>query len=250
MRRLAYILLLLLITGYTAFAADSYNAAWWKKANGYYSSKQYDSALFYFEKIAALSPRDAVVYYNLGNTYYRLNQIGPAVLNYERALKIKPSYKEAADNLVVAQSRIPNRIAGMNEIFFVRWWQGLTSGNNATVWALLSLLLFVLLVGLLLAKRFRKAERVPSQVTPFIAVAWLLVLFISVVAAANRQNTDTAVVMQNDAQLLSEPEKGKIQSLVPEGTTVKCEAEIGAWVQVKLPDGREGYIRKEDMSKI
>lgn len=249
MRRLAYILLLLLVTGYTAFA-DSYNAGWWKKANGYYSSRQYDSALFYFEKVAALAPGDAVVYYNLGNTYYRLNQIGPAVLNYERALKLRPSYKEAEDNLLVAQSRIPNRIAGMQNIFFVRWWQNITAGSNATVWAVLSLVLFMGLIGLLLARRFGKANNVPSQVAPFVSVLWLLVLFISVVSAANKQNSAAGVVMQNDAPLLTEPEKGKIQSLIPEGTTVKWEAEIGSWVEVKLPDGREGYIRKEDISKI
>ncbi|RYE22346.1 MAG: tetratricopeptide repeat protein [Sphingobacteriales bacterium] len=249
MRQLAYIFLLLLATANTALA-EKYDATWWKTANGYYSSKQYDSALSYFSKIAALSPRDAVVYYNLGNTYYRLNQIGPAVLNYERALKIKPSYKEAEDNLTLAQSRISNRISSMEEIFFVRWWRGFTSGNTATFWAVFSLLLFVALIAILLAKRFGKAAKLPSQVTPTLSVIWLLVLFLSVVAAGRRQDSDAGVVMQNDAQMLSEPDKGKVQGLIPEGTTVNWEAEIGTWVEVKLPDGREGYIRKEDLSKI
>lgn len=249
MRRLAYILLLLLVTGYTSFA-DGYNAGWWKKANGYYSSKQYDSALLYYEKIAALSPGDAVVYYNLGNTYYRINQIGPAVLNYERALKIDPSYKAAEDNLLLAQSRIPNRIVGMQNIFFVRWWHSITAGSHASMWAILSLVLFVALISLLLARRFGKAGKMPPQVTPFVAVVWLLTLFISIVSATNKQDSGAGVVMQNDAALLTEPEKGKIQSLVPEGTTVKWQAEMGNWVEVKLPDGRAGYIRKEDLAKI
>ena len=249
MRQIAFILVLLLATNHNA-TAERYDAAWWRKANGYYSSRQYDSALVYFEKIAVLSPRDAVVYYNLGNTYYRLNQVGPAILNYERALHLNPSYKEAEDNLILTQSRIPNRIAGMEEIFFVRWWKALTAGSKATFWAVFSLVLFVMLIAILLLKGFRKATQLPQQLAPAIATIWLLTLFISIVSTARRQNSGAAVVMQNDAELLSQPEKGKVQTMVPEGTTVKWQSEIGNWVEVTLPDGREGYIRKEELAKI
>src|SRR4051812_15187191 len=100
-------LLVLTILYIHAGAAPSYSAQW-EKAGNFYSNKQYDSAAYYYEQIAALKPRNAAVYYNLGNSYYRLNLIGPAVLNYERALHIDPSYKEAQDNLSLTQSRITN----------------------------------------------------------------------------------------------------------------------------------------------
>ena len=48
----------------------------WAKANAFYQQKNYDSAAVYYEKIAAGKPRQAAVFYNLGNTYYRLNRIG------------------------------------------------------------------------------------------------------------------------------------------------------------------------------
>src|SRR5947199_7094884 len=90
----------------------------WQKGNAAYQLKQYDSALYYYEQLAAQKPRNAEIYYNIGNTYYRLNRIGHAVLNYQRALKIDPGYKEAKDNLLLAQGRISNNIHDAGNIFF------------------------------------------------------------------------------------------------------------------------------------
>ena len=75
----------LLILSTALFANVDYNKLW-GIANKHYSQKNYDSAVIYYEKIAASHPQDAVIYYNLGNAYYKLNQITPAIINYEMAL--------------------------------------------------------------------------------------------------------------------------------------------------------------------
>src|SRR4051812_17230234 len=120
MRRTLSIVFVLLFVSLCSIAAD--NGLQWKRGVAFYEQKEYDSAVYYFEQLAAMKPKDAVVYYNLGNTYYRLNRIAPAVLNYERALKVDPGYKDAKDNLALTQNRIPNRIAEAEDIFFVKWW--------------------------------------------------------------------------------------------------------------------------------
>lgn len=247
MKQLICFLLVLLSFG--AHADSSYDA-WWQKANTLYQQKQYDSAAVYFEKLAALKPEEAVVYYNLGNTYYRLNRIGPAVLNYERALQLDPSDKKAKDNLSLAQSRISNRIQASPDIFFVQWWKWLVQGSKESTWAVLAILLFLGIIGLMLARRLGKLQAVPPQVTGIMWGVWLVLLLLSFFSAQHKADSKKAVVMQNDAPLLADPRQTKSQSLIPEGTTVKWKGEISGWVEVSLPDGRTGWMQQNLLAKI
>jgi len=230
------------------FAVDAYNA-WWQKGNDFYGKKEFDSAAFYYEKLTVLNPLDAVVYYNLGNTYYRLNKIGPAVLYYEKALRLDPGYTDAKDNLSLTQSRIANRVPNVPDIFFVSWWKTLTEPGKATAWAIICLVLFLSVLGILLMKRFGRISHVSPQLIGFISFGWIIFLILSIYAAANANDSNSAVVMQNNAPLLNVIQ-GKTQSLVPEGTTVQLTDIKGNWVEIRLPDGRRGWMQQSLLSKI
>lgn len=224
--------------------------AYWQKANLYYEHKQYDSAAYYYGQIARLHPRDAHVYYNLGNACYRLNLIGPAVLNYEKALNIDPSYKEAEDNLALTQSRIGNRIQPMQEIFFLQWWHHLTSGSKAGMWAFLSVAIFLVIIGLAISRLLKKSIRVPVQVFIGLAAVNMIVLVLAFSAAANRRDSGKGMVMENDAPMYPTPSEGKAANLVPEGTTVEITGKKAMWLEIKLPDGRVGWMEQELVSTI
>ena len=175
MRNLFLITVALILGSLHCFADGNYSAQW-QKGNNFYEQKQYDSAAFYYEQIAALKPLNAEIYYNLGNTYYRLNKVGFAVLNYERALKINPGYKEAKDNLLLAQGRISNNINPIGDIFFIRWWNAITMPGNATAWSVTALIIFLLFIGLLLVVRLRKT-RISVQLQGILVL--LLLCFLS-----------------------------------------------------------------------
>lgn len=245
--------LLVLLVAFSAFyrtnAAGNENI-YWKKANLLYEQKLYDSAAYYYGQIAAKDPCNAEVYYNLGNAYYRLNLIGPAVLNYEKALHINPAYKEAEDNLALTQVRISNRIQPMQEIFFLQWWSNLTSGSKAGLWAFITAAIFLLIIGVSLAKTFNKISRVPVQVFSALIIVNVLSLVLALSSAANMADSHKAVVMQNDAPIYPSPSQGKASNLVPEGTTVEITDNKATWVEIKLPDGRMGWIAQELISPI
>jgi tetratricopeptide (TPR) repeat protein len=229
-------------------ASPDYNKAW-QSANKFYEQKEYDSAAYYYEQLAAKQPEDAIVYYNLGNTYYRLNQIGPAVLNYERALRADPSNKEAKDNLILTQSRINNRIQSAPDIFFVQWWKALTHATNANMWAMVSLVTFLLLIGAILARRFKKLQ-FPPQVTVGIVFIYIVTLILAYFAAQNKKFSGYAVVMVADAPFTTGATDNKPVSLVPEGTKVKWKAGKAGEVMVTLPDGRSGWMRRKTLTII
>jgi len=247
MLRNSIIFLFLVLCTSNALAAG--NA--WKIANTFYQQKQYDSAAYYYEQIAATKPQEASLYYNLGNTYYRLNKIGLAVLNYQKALYIKPDLKQAADNLALTESRISNRIPTASDIFFVSWWNTLTEGQNNVIWAITSLIIFIVIISLSILRRFGKAVSITSpQLTGTLIVILLICLVFAFASAGNKLHTGMGVVMQNDAPLMNEQHTGKAQNLVPEGTTVTILGTRTGWTQVRLPDGRTGWLQEGLINKI
>jgi len=251
MKKRFIIIVIATCCAFSSFAADNYNL-WWQKGNSFYKQKQYDSAAWYFEQVAALKPLNPEVYYNLGNTYYRLNLIPNAVLNYERVLMIDPDYKDAKDNLALTQSRISNRIAPASDVFFITWWKALTMPHRATVWAVISWLLFIGIIGVMLQRHYRKAKgrQLPAQLPGILSLFLAVFLILAYASAMNNVKKMKAVVMENDAPLMNAEQKGKPMSLVPAGTTIEIKNEINGWAEVLLPDGRNGWLQENVLNKI
>lgn len=221
----------------------------WKAGNRFYREKEYDSAAYYFERIATVKPADAAIYYNLGNSYYRLNNIGLAVLNYERALKRKPDYREASDNLLLTQARIPGFIQPAKDIFFVRWWQAATAPGKIMLWAVVSLLLFIGLISLLVFRRLNRGRVfVRPQYIGALTLLWLTGLFLAVSAARSAVDNVRAVVVADNATIPREGNKGVIS--LPQGTTVTVVSVKGASYEVATPDGRLGILTKSQLAII
>jgi len=231
------------------YADIPYNA-WWQKANKFYSEQAYDSAAFYYEKLAAQQPEGVEVYYNLGNTYYRLNRIGPAVLNYERALKIDPGHKAANDNLELTKSRIANRIQQPEDIFFVAWWKSITASNLATMWSVLSLVLFIFLLVLIWLRKTNFMSCFPFALTPATLFLFILTILFAYAASGRKVAKNRAVVMEQDAPLFQGTKTSGTPILIPEGTVLSIEAEENDRVQVRLPDGRNGWMRINTLERI
>lgn len=224
------------------------NQTLWDKGNMHYQQENYDSAVYYYEQIDGTNTD---VYYNLGNAYYKLNDIGNAILNYERALKANPKNNLAYDNLYLTQTRINNRIQPVPRIFFVRWWNSITEGSYTNTYAIISVILFLILIIYSGAKRLKLYEiNLPVQL--FIAVSVLCFIFITLgFVSANNQTADNyAIVIQDNASLMKKPEYGNSTSLIPEGTKVNITNNKADWYEVQLPDGRIGWMQEQDITKI
>ena len=231
-------------------AAADYKQLWRNGTNAYLQ-KQYDSAAAYFEQVAASKPANAELYYNLGNVYYRMNRIPHAILNYQRALHIDPSYSDASHNLAVAQARISHHIPATEDIFFIKWWKSITAHTNETSWAIAAFIAFSLVIASLWARRYtRVGDFLPMQLPGILSFFCGLFLLFGIVAAANSTRTRTAVVMEDDAPLMNADLKGKPMALIPEGTTVEVGEEKGRWIEITLPDGRIGYVLQGQVTRI
>lgn len=222
----------------------------WQQANAYYAQQHYDSAAAYYEQVIMQRPQDPHVYYNLGNAYYRLNNIGMAVLNYQRALRLDPDYKAASENLLLAEARISNHIQNGQDLFFVQWWKSLTRPSNTNTLGVIGIVCFLLMLSAILLRYYRDKEWVRPQLIVGLGVGCALFLLFAFVAAGNGQLRDHAIVMHSDAPLVAAPQQTKGQSYIPEGTTVKILNKKAGYAEIRLPDGRSGWMSQTYLEEI
>ena len=114
----------------------------WKVANDHYQKGNFEAALKGYQKIEAQNLEAAALYYNIGNTYFKQNQLAYAILNYEKALKLDPANADILHNIKMANLSVLDKITPIEVIFYKRWWSNFINTFNPSTWALLGIVLF------------------------------------------------------------------------------------------------------------
>ena len=232
-------------------AADSL----WTAGVEAYSAGQWDEALQDWESIRDSGLESDALYYNIGNAYFRSDNLAKAILSYERALKLNPSHSDARYNLEFARTRLQDKISAVPEFFLGAWLRKLSALMSPTAWGVAALLLFALFLGMGLL--FGLARSGAGRKTGFIVGIVALVLSLSANGMALRQRAgyldkDSAIVTSAVASVKSSPSGDSATDLfiLHEGTKVRLLDEVGGWRNVELADGRQGWMRSSDIEVI
>ena len=224
------------------------------EADSAYIRGQYQQAISDYEALLKQGA-SAEIYYNLGNAYYRTENITRAVLNYERALLFSPGDRDIRFNLQLAQSKTIDKIIPESEMFFVTWYRALVNLMSVDGWARTALVLLALVIALSLAYLF--SERIWLRKVGFFAGLALLVLFVfsNVFAWQQKQNLvhrKGAIVMEPSVIVKSTPAKnGTDLFILHEGTKVTItDATMKGWKEIRLADGKEGWIESSKLETI
>ena len=230
----------------SVFAQSDFEAA-----NAAYADGRYDEAATLYQSLLDEQP-NATLYYNLGNARFKQGELAQAILNYERALRLKPNYKDAKYNLAFAQSRIVDNIPEQ-DFFLSSWARTVRNQLSERTWIRSSIALFILaLAGLLL---FLLGRAMWVRKTAF-HTAWIALLFSLVTGlnAASLHNRDTlrneAIITQGVVNAKSSPDRsGTDLFTLHEGTKVTIRETIGEWVNVHV-GSNEGWIRSSNLERI
>jgi tetratricopeptide (TPR) repeat protein len=224
------------------------------KANKEYAQKNYEAAATTYQKVLDAGIRTSSIYYNLGNTHYRLNNLASAILNYERAHRIFPNDDDVNANLRFANSKITDKMEVVPELFLKRWWTSfllLLSVQSWSVFGVLSLLLGF--VGLVIYLFSLKVELKRFSFYIGLVLIFLGVCCISFAGAEESylQAHKEAIVFNGVVNVKSSPDiKLKTLMVIHEGTKVRIIEPRENWLKVELPNGNIGWVEAAALQLI
>jgi tetratricopeptide (TPR) repeat protein len=225
-----------------------------KKANELYAQKDYETALQQYEAILQTQGQSAELYYNLGNAYYRTNDIARAILNYNRALLLKPNYDDASFNLLIAQKKVVDNVDVTSEFFLKEWMDDFGDMLSSNGWAIFGVVLFILALSAFLLYVFGRNLSL-RKAAFHVAWASLIVTLIAVGYAVKQSNkvvnsTDGIVMVGSVTAKDSPSLGGKDMFVMHAGTKVSIRNNVSGWIEVELPDGNAGFIPANSIEKI
>ena len=246
---------LLLTVQFGASAQDSYVDSLWNEANAAYVEGRWADAAAGYGLISGMGLESASLYCNTGDAFFKGGNIPIAILYYERALKIDPSYEDARYNLELLGSMIQDRIEPVPEYVLKAWARDLCYLMDSDSWAICFLVFLAAALALVLV--FLLAPTAGGRRAGFFTGIVMLVLAVlsltfSIWQKNDYTDADKAIVMRPVTSVKSSPAAGSSTDLfiLHEGTKVKIIDEVGAWNNIELADGRQGWIPSADIERI
>lgn len=258
--RYAVSILLVMAAGLSAMAAPTTI----QQADSAYNAGNFRSALTLYNKALDTQGASSNLYYNIGNTRFRLGHVGHAVVAYERALRLDPSNADARANLDYVNSTLRG-LPEDGSSFLSNVHGKVVAQGSVDTWAVVALAIFMVLLGCVALYLF--ASNTTLRKAGFFGGLVVLVLFIYAVViawqtAAAPDSHDTGIVITNNARLTSKPGTTKDRSektiAIPEGSKVEILDSLATpndpvttlWYNVALNNNTHAWIDASDVSQI
>lgn len=244
------ILLLLFSVGISAQTADELFA----KANNFYKDGKYEQAIDVYKRIIDKGEVSSELYYNIGNTYYKLNKVAPTIYNYEKALQLNPTNQDAHNNLVFAKRLTLDRIEALPKSVFQRFNESVLQKFSYNSWAKIAVLFSALGSLLFLLFYFtsissKKRLFFTASISCFLL--FVFSLFVAYHQFSNSKSSVEAIIFAEEVSVQNEPTNNSDEAFViHEGTKVNILDTVDDWKKVKLIDGKIGWMLAKDLKEI
>lgn len=226
--------------------ALSARADGFSEGNDHYAAGEYAEAVEAYEAVSASGYESARLYYNLGNAYYRTGRLGPAILNYERALRLDPNDPDIRHNLEFAQLQTVDRINAVPEMFLTKAWRACRNVASSDTWAYCGVGLFIFALAAMAVYIFTKPlwlRKTGFSLSVIALVFTALTLTFSYQQKSEAESAEYAIVFAPTATVKSTPDgSGTDLFILHEGTKVKVGSHIGGWVEITMSDGNAGWL--------
>ena len=252
MNKLRYIIVLFVLL-ISTFVKAEVNASF-ESANKLYSDGKYEEAINEYEAILANNELHTDIYFNLGNAYYKIDNIPAAILNYEKALKLKPDNEDAIYNLAMANKKTVDKIERLPELFIGSTWRNLVTSRTVNGWASYCVGLLFLALIFLVGYLWMSTPLI-KRVNFYAGVFFFLASLFGWLMASQHQSiineSAEAIIFASTITVQSEPnENAEKLFTLHEGTKVNLLEESNSWSKIKLPNGNVGWIQSESLKGI
>ena len=246
------ILILLLLIANVLNAQDEQKI--FESANEMYRQQNYEKAIEYYKILEKYNLISSELFYNLGNSYYKLNKVGPSIYYYEKALKLNPLNKDVQNNLVFARRLALDNIEELPKTVFQKLNSRYLQKLSYNQWAIVSIVFCAL--GSLLFLLFYFSNQPRSKRTFFVtSLISFLFLIISLTITYNQfsyfKNNKVAIVFAEETEVRNAPSLNSEEVFtLHEGTKVIVLDTIDDWKKIKIADGKIGWIIANDIQLL
>jgi tetratricopeptide (TPR) repeat protein len=225
-----------------------------EQGNQAYSSADYATAVTQYESVLSSGYESAGLYFNLGNAYFKDNNIPAAILNYEKARKLDPTDENIRFNLNLANSRIIDKMEPLPEFFLRTWWKSARDTMSSDRWAKFAVSCFIL--ALMATVLFIVSTSVFLRKISF----WTGIMIVSLMALSLMFSISgyyeysrhlTGIIFTPTVTVKSSPTDNSVDLFViHEGTKVFVADKVEGWSEVRLANGNVGWVKTDTYKPI
>lgn len=227
------------------------NESLFEQGNSAYNEGDYESAINSYEQILENGETSSDLYYNLANSYYKLNNIAPSIYYYEKALQLNPNDKDIRNNLAIAQNMVIDDVSAPESSGIIGVWQDSVSilGYNGWGWAAI---IFAFSFAILFVIYYFSQRSLVKRILFSLSVVCIFLAVFSLIFAFQQKdqvsNNDYAIVFSQEAPVRDEPTLRSGESFyLHEGTKVRIIETYQNWIKFELPNGLQGWMDKEEV---
>jgi len=254
MKRILYIALVLAPVSLFGMVTVQNTDSLCTLANKFYTEGKYSEAITNYEAIIALGKMSAELYYNLGNAYFKLNDIAHAILYFERAYLLNPSDDDIAFNLDLARAYTTDKIEAIPDFFVVKWFMSISNIFSSNAWAFLAISFFVLTLLLLVIYQFSGKYLIKKNafISSWIALLLFIVSLSFSISQKNRIiNSNHAIITTSAISVKSSPsDNSNDLFILHAGTKIETLRNVGEWCEIRIADGNKGWVPKSAFERI
>lgn len=229
----------------------SQNQELFNKATTYYNEGEFTKAADSYLQILENGEHSAALYFNLGNTYYKLNDIAPSIYYYEKALLLKPNDKDIKNNLAYAQNMTLDAIEPLPQTSLAKFYNKLTHYLSFDQWAYVGIVLMLLFVGCYIAFyyfKFATQKRIAFISSIIFLLGSLMAVFLAYFQFQEFNSDQPAIVFAEEVSIKSEPNnRGQTVFSLHAGTKVNILEHLNDWTRIGISDGSTGWIPSEEI---
>ncbi len=223
------------------------------KANEAYQQENYQQAINLYQQIIEKGRVSGKLFYNLGNAYYKINEIGEAILYYEKAKKLMPEDENVAFNLKLANVKVKDRIQVPPANFIAKAHNKLVNLFSLTTWSMLfSIAIFLAALGFFLKTTLLKNK--PRMMMRFISACLIIAVVTLYPTLQNYQDEEVAergVLLSKMSEVYAAPDSESTQLFtLHEGIVFDILDEDSGWYKIQLIDGKQGWLPQDLCGEI
>ena len=237
-------LILVFLISFNLYGNDSLFVS----ANSDYANQEYNAAIKKYNLILSSNLESPELYYNLANSFFKINEIHQAIYYYEKALKIKPDFDDAKENLEICNLQLIDKIEEIPELMITSLYNNIINLLSLKNWIYLTLIFIWISLIIFSYNSFVKKNK---KSVLYLVIFSFFLFFITTKKYNQNINVKEAIIYSSVINVMSAPSEQSTNLFsLHIGTKVKIEDQIENWVNIRIANGKKGWVLIENLKEI